>query len=150
MRFILPGRYVITRMRSDICTASVMLWVISSVVCFNCCWICSTLSPSSSRVCSSSAANGSSLSKIFGPGGRAGERHALAHAAGQFAWITVRETVEPDHSDEVTRALDTLVLRHANKFEREGDVVDHRTPWKRGFFLKYHADRLVRAGNGFA
>ena len=53
-------------MRSESCTASVMLWVMSSVVCFSSCWICSTLSPSSSRVCSSSEANGSSISMILG------------------------------------------------------------------------------------
>src|SRR5690348_11006500 len=53
-------------MRSDICTASVMLWVMSSVVWESCCWIWSTLSPSRRRVCSSSAAKGSSIRRIFG------------------------------------------------------------------------------------
>ena len=43
-----------------------MLWVISSIVCCSSCWICSTLSPSSRRVCSSSEAKGSSISRIFG------------------------------------------------------------------------------------
>ncbi len=66
MRFTRPGRYVITTMRSESWIASVMLCVISSVVCFSCCWICSTLSPSSMRVCSSSDAKGSSISRILG------------------------------------------------------------------------------------
>ena len=48
MRFTRPGRYVMTSTRSESCTASVRLCVISSVVCASCCWICSTLSPSSS------------------------------------------------------------------------------------------------------
>src|SRR5665811_2159723 len=79
-----------------------------------------------------------------------GKRHALAHAAGEFAGITVLEAVEADHSDEMARALDALGLRHADELEREGDVVDHRAPGKGGFLLEHHADRLVRAGNGFA
>src|SRR5262249_34367443 len=37
IRFTLPGRYVITTMRSESCTASVMLWVMRSVVCLSCC-----------------------------------------------------------------------------------------------------------------
>ena len=58
----------------------------------------------------------------------AGERDALAHAAGELAGIAVLEAVEPDHSDEMTRALGAFGARHADEFEREGDVVDHRAP----------------------
>src|ERR1019366_8048555 len=84
------------------------------------------------------------------PRPRAGGRHALAHAAGEFAGITVLKAVEADHSDEMARALGALGLRHADQLEREGDIVDHRAPGKGGFLLEHHADRLVRAGNGFA
>src|SRR5690348_4528895 len=55
-----------TSTRSESCTASVRLCVISRVVCRSCCWICRTLSPSRSRVCSSRAANGSSISRMRG------------------------------------------------------------------------------------
>ena len=83
-------------------------------------------------------------------GERAGERDALAHAAGQFAGIAVLETVEPDQRDEMPRALGALGARHADELEREGDVVDHRAPGKGRFLLEHHADRFVRAGNGLA
>ena len=138
-------------MRSESCTASVMLWVMSSVVCLSCCWICSTLSPSRSRVCSSSAANGSSISMIFGCAGqRARHRHALAHAAGELGRIAPLEAVEPDQRDEMPRPLVALGLRHAGDLQREGHIVDHGAPGKGRLLLEDHADRRMRAAHELA
>ena len=61
-----PGRNDITSTRSESCTASERLWVISSVVCLSAWQISISFSPSSMRVCSSSAANGSSISRMRG------------------------------------------------------------------------------------
>ena len=108
-------------MRSESCTASVMLWVISSVVCRSSCWICSTLSPSSSRVCSSSAANGSSISRMRG--------RAASVRAMQTRW-----RIPPDSSDGCRRSKPrrpTMSMKRlarscrsdfgdARQFQREG------------------------------
>ena len=83
-------------------------------------------------------------------GERAGQRNALAHAAGQFAGIAVLEAGQTDQCDEMPRAFGALRARHAGEFEREGDIVEHRAPGERGFLLEHHADRLVRAVDGLA
>ena len=64
--------------------------------------------------------------------------------------ITVLEAVEPDHLDEVPRALDALRFRHPDEFERKPDIVGHGAPGECRFFLEHHADRLVRARNRLA
>src|SRR5258708_9378850 len=61
-----PGRGDMTTIRSESCTASVILCVTRRIVCCNCRWISRTLSPRVNRVCSSSAAKGSSINMIFG------------------------------------------------------------------------------------
>src|SRR6476469_338509 len=116
-------------MRSDSCTASVRLWVMSKVVCLRSCWICRTLSPSKSLVCSSSAANGSSIRRIFGS-------EASVRA------IDTRWRMPP--------ALDPLGLAHAGDLKRERHVVDYSAPGEGGLLLEDHADRSMRPADRFA
>ena len=111
------------RMRSHISTASSMLCVTRMTP-----LIGSLPSPHRSRksvrsvsaVSTSSAENGSSISRMLGcDDQRAGEADALAHAARQFARIGGFETVEADQIDGRQRALADLGLGQAERFQAE-------------------------------
>ena len=78
---------------------------------------------------------------------RARHRHALAHAAGEFRRIAALEAVEPDQRNEMPRALVALRLRQAGDLQRERDVVDHGAPGEGRLLLEDHADRGMRAAS---
>ena len=81
---------------------------------------------------------------------RAGDRHALAHAARQLGRVALLEAVEADDLDVAHRPLDALALAHALDLERECDVVEHRAPGKRRLVLKHHADGGMRTTHRFS
>ena len=87
-----PGRGLITATTSARNTASAMPWVTSSVVAGRSVQIRSSSRLSRWRVMSSSAPNGSSSSSTVGSTTRAaGDRHPLAHAAGQLRGLGLLE-----------------------------------------------------------
>jgi hypothetical protein len=61
---------------------------------------------------------------------RAGDADALAHSAGQLAWILVFETCEIDCGNRPARLFFTLGPRYAAQLETERDVLDHAEPRK--------------------
>ena len=58
-------------------------------------------------------------------GERAGERHALALAAGELARIAPGELLELDEAQHLTDAVRDLILRQPILLEAEGDVLLH-------------------------
>ena len=92
-----PGRRANTSTRSDRNTASSIWWVTNSTVLRPCSQMRSSSVCMISRVCASSAENGSSISRMSGiDRERAREVDALAHAAGELARIVVLEALEAD------------------------------------------------------
>ena len=90
-----PGRDESSTTRSPRRTASRTLWVTNRTVSFRSSQSRSSSSCSRSRVMASSAPNGSSMSSDVGVlGERAGQRDALAHAAGQLVRPLVAEAAE--------------------------------------------------------
>ena len=83
-------------------------------------------------------------------GERAGERDALAHAAGEFDRMPVLEAVQAHERNEMHRLFEPLRFRHALDLEREGDILDHRAPGEGRFLLEHHADRGMRALDALA
>ena len=112
-----PGRYVMTSTRSESCTASVRLCVMSSVVC------CSCLLDLQHLVAEQQARllveRGERLVHQQDPrlgGERARDRDALPHAAGQLGGIAALEPVEADQRDEMrARARSRSRLRHSRR-----------------------------------
>ena len=90
---IRPGRGDITTTRSDSTTASGIEWVTNSTAAPVSRAIRSSSACIRSRVISSSAPNGSSMSSSFGRvGQRPGDRHPLLHAPGELAGPVTRRT----------------------------------------------------------
>ena len=139
-------------MRSESCTASVMLWVISSVVCFEVLLDLQHLVAEQQPGLLVERGERLVHQQDLGLGGeRAGDGDALAHAAGEFAGIAVLEPGEPDQRDEMpARSSSARGLADAGDLQREGDVVDHGAPREGRFLLEHHADRGVRPAHGFA
>ena len=99
-----PGRGAMIAMRSESLIASSMLCVTKITVLRSRCQIFSSSSCMYSRVCMSSDANGSSISRIDGiHRERARDAHALAHAAGQLARIARLEPAQADEPDVMRR-----------------------------------------------
>ena len=80
---------------------------------------------------------------------RAGDRHALPHAAGELVRILVLIRVDPqaDALDPVAAQLVALAARHSLALEAEGDVVEHRAVVEARVVLKDHAAIGTRAGD---
>jgi hypothetical protein len=74
------------------------------------------------------------------------EQHVGFLVAQELTRVAVLEPVESDKRDEIARALDAFLARHAGELEREGNIVDDVAPGEGRFLLKHHADRLVRFG----
>jgi hypothetical protein len=92
----------------------------------------------SSRVCASSAANGSSISSTSGSTASARQVHPLLHAAGQLVRIAALEARE---TDQIHQTLDALaILRGLATLQREavGNVVGHVAPGQQRRRLKHH------------
>ena len=99
---IRPGRGLITATWSDRKIASEMPWVTISVVAGFSVQIRSSSRLSRWRVMSSSAPKGSSSSRTDGlTTSDAGDRDALAHAAGQLRRLGLLEALEADQLDQV-------------------------------------------------
>ena len=77
---------------------------------------------------------------------RAGEAHALPHAAGELARIGRLETVESDQIDRREGALADLRARQILRLQAERDVLEHREPGKQREALKHHRDTARRPG----
>ncbi len=81
---------------------------------------------------------------------RAREAHPLAHAAGELARIGGLEAVEADEVDRLQRAPAHLRHRHAEGFEAELHVLQHRQPREQRKALEHHRDTRGRAGHRVA
>ena len=82
-----------------------------------------------SRVISSSAPNGSSISSSAGRRGeRAGDRDALLHPARELARAVLGEVGEPDELEQLERLRAALRLADPVQAERQLDVALHRAP----------------------
>ncbi len=68
------------------------------------------------------------------------DRHALAHAAGQFVRIGIGELAEAQPVEPGQRALALLVLRQADQFERQLGVVERRAPRQQAVLLEHGGD----------
>src|SRR5262245_64690836 len=90
--------------------------------------MCSSSSCITSRVCASSDANGSSISKIFGSMTSARKVHALLHAARQLVGIMMLEAGKADHLDEMRRALLGLARADVEALQSVAHIVEHRPP----------------------
>ena len=71
---------------------------------------------------------------------RAGQRRALAHAAGELRRIVAHEVLEPDRLQRLPRARLLLGLRHALEHHAELDVLDDRAPGKQRVLLEHEGD----------
>jgi hypothetical protein len=82
----------------------------------------------------------------------AGERDALAHAAGKLTRQVILEAVQPDRGDELAGAL--MALRFGDTFhlEAEGNVIDDAAPREQVEVLPHHhgvaAKRAADRGRG--
>ena len=75
---------------------------------------------------------------LHGEGAR--DRHALAHAAGQFVRKSVGEAAKPQPVEPSQRALALLVLGQADQFERQLGVVERRAPGQQPVLLEHGSD----------
>src|SRR5262249_47353193 len=71
---------------------------------------------------------------------RAGERGALAHAAGELPGIMLREVLEPDGLERALRARLALGPRHAPEPHAEGYVVETPVPGEQRVLLEHEGD----------
>src|SRR5215831_6044419 len=103
--------------------------------------MCSNSSCITSRVCATSDANGSSISKIFGSMTSARKVHALLHAARELVGIMMLEAGKADHLDEMRRALLGLARADVEALQSIADIVEHRPPRQQRGILEH--DRAV-------
>ena len=99
------------------------------------------VSRNSAAVTSSRWPKASSASMISGcdrEGAR--DRHALAHAAGQFVRIGIGELAEAQPVQPGQRALALLGFRQADQFERQLGVVERRAPGQQAVLLEHGGD----------
>ena len=77
---------------------------------------------------------------------RAGDRRALALAAGELGRVVVEAVAEADAVERLARALAALRARHAGVEQAAGDVVDRRQPVEEVELLEdeAHAARAQR------
>ena len=80
-------------------------------------------------------------------GERAGERHALAHAARELLGIGVLEALEPDLPMKPVRDPPPLGGGHAAQLEPELDVAPDGQPGEQRVALEHHAALGRRAGD---
>ena len=78
------------------------------------------------------------MSASVGEGAR--QTHALLHAARQFMAELARPLRQAHHGELVGDDLIHLLLRHAPKFEPEGDILLDRAPRQQSELLEHHGD----------
>jgi len=71
----------------------------------------------------------------------AGNRHALAHSAGELAWARLLETIQPNQPDQIPDRLP--VDPPTGDFERNRDIRFRRSPGEKGGILKCDADPVL-------
>ena len=136
-----------TTTRDDRKTASGIEWVTKTIVVPVRSQIRSTSEFIRSRVISSSAPNGSSMSRIAGSNDEGpGDRDALLHAARQLVGVVLRELAELDEVEHLARPRRPFRGRPAEDLERELDVVLDRPPLEQDGGLEHHAVVAVAAG----
>ena len=83
-------------------------------------------------------------------GKRAGDRNALAHAAGKLRRLAVRSVAQPNHVDVMRDALAPLGRRTVcgDGIDRERDVALHREPGQQRVTLKHDTALRTWLGNG--
>ena len=135
---------LITATRSERKTASAIEWVTSSVVVARSVQIRCSSRLSRWRVISSSAPNGSSSSSIVGfDHQRAGDRHALAHAAGELGRPGRLEALEADQLDQVGDGVGADL--HPADLERQPDVGRDGAPRQQRRVLEGDAELVLAA-----
>src|SRR5581483_11934062 len=90
--------------------------------------ICSSSAFSRSRVISSSAPNGSSISSSAGSKESARDRDALLHAARELPRMVVGEAAELDEVEHLGDAAGAALTVPARELERERDVLRDGAP----------------------
>src|SRR5215831_14331810 len=128
-------------------TASPMSWVTRIAVFFSRRRITATSSESASRVCESSAANGSSSSTTSGSVHSVRERHALAHAARELPRQVVQELAEPVTGKQRGCALACLGHVGALDFRAQHRVLEDGAPFEQVILLQHVADLAARPGH---
>ena len=142
-----PGRGDMTTTRSERNTASGIEWVTNTTAAP----VSAEMRTSSvcicSRVISSSAPNGSSMSSSRGcSASDAGDRDALLHAAGELVGVAVGEVGEADELEQLgDRASRGRPDADAVQLERQRDVRGDRAPRQQAGLLERDAVVLVEA-----
>ena len=137
-----------TTMRSDRVTASGTEWVTKTMVFLCSCQMRRSWVWRNRRVSASRGAEGLVHEDDRGFGGeRAGDRHALLHAAGQLVGPLGGEIRETDGAEIVERDVATLPLADALALEAELHVFEHRQPREERVVLKHHSPVDVRSEN---
>src|SRR5215831_17878948 len=103
-----------------------------------------------SRVCASSAANGSSISSTSGSVASARATDTLLHATRQFMRIVPFESGKADHVDEAAGDVPARLARDALEFEPEFDVVENRAPRQEPELLEDHRSVGARSRDRLA
>ena len=138
---MVPGRAENTATRSARKVASPRLWVTNTMVLSVRDSSTERSSPRIMRVCSSSAPNGSSISRM--PVSRLSARASAARwrmPPESCAGIVLREVLEPDSFERTLRARLALGPRHPLEHHAEIDVLDHRVPGKQRVLLEHEGD----------
>ena len=142
-----PGRGLITTTRDERNTASEIECVTKTTVDRRRCQIESSSRLRRSRVISSSAPNGSSISRSAGSNAkRARDRRALLHAAGELPREVLRESLQLDEVDHLRDARLPLLAVPAEHLERERDVLRDGAPVEEHGVLEDDAVVAVDAG----
>ncbi len=81
---------------------------------------------------------------------RAGEPHALPHAARKLTGIGGLKSVQANEIDRRQGPFADIRSRHSLRLEAERNVLEHGQPRKQSEALKYHGDAGRRAGNRLA
>ena len=143
-----PGRAVITSTRSPRTSASSIEWVMNRTVFRDSSQIRSSSSWRRLLFCSSSAANGSSISRISGAlaNARATETRCFMPPESWCGYAR-RNCAEPDLLDVVVHQVAALAVRDAAHPGAVGDVVAHGHPGEDRLLLEHHrGERAARVG----
>ena len=146
---IRPGRALMTTTRELRKTASGIEWVTNTTVIPVRSQIRRTSWFIRSRVISSSAPNGSSISRIDGWNDECPrDRHALLHAARQLVGVVAHEVAELDELEHLPRPLIATRLVPAHQLERQLDVVLDGPPVEQDRCLEDHPVVAIAARQG--
>src|SRR5262249_521094 len=123
---MVPGRWLMTRTRSDNVTASARSWVISSAVLFAALRVWARSCCNTIRVCASTRENGSSTSTRQGATPRRGQ--AVGHGARQLMRVMGGEIIELEIGKQARGAALALIGRHALDLDSERHILNDGAP----------------------